>query len=205
MASPPLTVTEAEIDEIIECLEATFREFDDGLAREADLMLTDHQPAIDVQRLAGDVGGVGRGEERDRGSHLRRLAEPCQRNARGSARFTCASVSAACVPASLRMKPGTTAFTVTPRGASSIASARTLAISAAFAAAEAGNSGRSGRNACATKLPTATMRGIALGLQMRQRGAGEAQERGGDHLEGVGEPGIGRARRPACDRRSRHC
>ena len=61
-------------------------------------------------------------------------------------------------PASLRMKPGTTALTVTPDGPSSMASARTSASSPALAAAEAGNVVRSERNAWATKLDTATTR-----------------------------------------------
>ena len=56
------------------------------------------------------------------------------------------------------MKPGTTAFTVTPDGASSIASTRTSASSPAFAAAEAANTVVSVRNAWATKLDTATTR-----------------------------------------------
>src|ERR1700733_4707599 len=66
---------------------------------------------------------------------------------------------AACAPGSLRMKPGATAFTVTPEGASSIARARTSASTAALAAADAANTVVSVRNVWATKLETATTRG----------------------------------------------
>ena len=41
-----------------------------------------HQPAIDVQRLSGDVGSGGRCKERDDGRDLLRPADAAQRNAR---------------------------------------------------------------------------------------------------------------------------
>ena len=72
----------------------------------------------------------------------------------------CAGVIAACAPASLRISPGTTAFTVPPLGASSIANTRTNASTPALATAEAGNKVTPGRNTCATKLLIATTRAL---------------------------------------------
>src|SRR6185437_10018534 len=69
-------------------------------------------PAVHVQRLAGDVGRLRRGEEYDSRRDLLGGAEPCHRNLRADSE-RCSSVIERVM--SVSMNPGASAFTVMPR------------------------------------------------------------------------------------------
>ena len=99
------------------------------------------------------------------------------------------------------MNPGTTAFTVTPLGASSIASERTSASSPALAAAEAGNTVTSGRKHVRHEAGHRHHPRIAAAAQMQDRGAHQAEECALDRLHRRGHRRVGQRRQrcPVCE------
>ena len=87
--------------------------------------------AVDVQNVAGDVGGFVAGQKNDRGGDVARRTHAAERNSRLQFFFHLVGQHSVI---GVSMNPGATAFTVMLREAISMATAFVRPMSPAFAA-----------------------------------------------------------------------